>query len=208
MGDLGLGSLASAASGAASGAARAASNAAGEAAGAGGGLLKLLLPLLIIAAVAYGAWRMFGSNVEDLTKAGTTAVQDGLQSATDTAQNAVQDVAGSFDLDSMDFSALGEAGKTLKGGFSDITKGLSGLAAEGADEVGAQGLVDKLSDFTGKIDGLKLESLEGAAKAGLGPIVSGFLGSIEGLLGKIPEPLRSLVRPAINSLIEKLSPFK
>jgi hypothetical protein len=54
---------------------------------------------------------------------------------------------------------------------------------------------------------LGLDSLEGAAKTALPTIIGTFLQSIQGLIDKIPEPLKTIVQPAVNSLVEKLSAF-
>jgi len=213
--DLGLQNLVADASRSVSGAAKKAAGAsraaANDATQASGGLLKTLLPVLLIAALAFGAWKMFFSKAGDINDAAQKAAQSASNAVKDTAdelKDEITDLSSNLpSLDSLDFSAIGEAGSTLKSGFSEISKGLTGLAAPNANQASAQSLMDKIGDFSGKIDGLGLDSLEGAAKTALPTIIGTFLQSIQGLIDKIPEPLKTIVQPAVNSLVEKLSAF-
>lgn len=207
--DLGLSSLTAGASRAVSGAANKAAGAtkaaASEAADAGGGLLKTVLPIVAIAALAFLAWRFFLSKGEEVVDAATSAVQDASSAVTEGAAQLADKMPS---WDSLDFSALGETGLTLKEGLGDISKGLTGLAAANADEAGANDLLSKISSFSGNLDGLGLGSFEGTAKTALSTIIGTFLQTIRGQLDKIPEPLKTMVVPAVNSLVEKLTAFK
>jgi hypothetical protein len=207
--DLGLSSLTAGASRAVSGAANKAAGAtkaaAAEAADAGGGLLKTVLPIVAIAALAFLAWRFFLSKGEEVVDAATSAVQDASSAVTEGATQLADKMPS---WDSLDFSALGETGLTLKEGLGDISKGLTGLAAANADEAGANDLLSKISSFSGNLDGLGLGSFEGTAKTALSTIIGTFLQTIQGQLDKIPEPLKTMVVPAVNSLVEKLTAFK
>jgi len=69
-------------------------------------------------------------------------------------------------------------------------------------------LVEKINGFSGKIDGLGLDSLTGPAQKASQGLIGQFLNSVNGLLDKLPAPLKAIVEPAIQQLVEKLNPFK
>lgn len=198
--DLGFGDMLGNAGDAVSNASRTVSNAAntagsmaGDAAKSGGGLFKFLIPIALLAAAAL----YFGPMIMDyMSMTGKKIDPSEITAA----------AAGALDLDFSSvpgLDSLGDAGKTLTTGFSDITTGLKDLK----DEVGATSLVDKLKDFTGQIDGLGLDKFEGAAKTATSGLVSKFITAVKDILAGKSEGIQGILKPVIDALMEKLSPF-
>lgn len=215
--DLGFGNLLSNASGAVSGAANNAANAgrsaANQAAKQGGGLMKLLVPLLLLAAVGFGIWKFVLPMLSGAADNAANTVNNAASTIGDKA-NQLKDAAGDavgkvkipgMDFGDLDISGLGEAGQTLQTGFGDIATGLSGLKA--GDTAGANKLMETITGFTGKIDGLGLANLEGTAKTASGSMIGMFLEKVKGLLENVPGPLKAIIEPAMTKLTEKLSGF-
>lgn len=217
-GDLGIKGLLGDAGKVASGVANTASSSARQVAHAGeqagGGLLKILLPLLLIGALGFVLWKfVLGGGAQDaIDKAGQgvkSSVGDLANKAGDIANKAGDALkAGMPNFDIPNLSALGATGDTLKNGFTDISSGLAGLTEAGATEDSAKALVEKIGGLTGKIDGMGLNKLDGVGKTASSALISAFLGSLDGLMAKLPAPLKTIVEPAIKSMIEKLNPFK
>ena len=204
FGDL-LGNASQAVSGAAKGAAssakqmgNSASKSANEAPAQGGGLLKILIPLALLALGGWAVWKFV------INKPGAAGVLPAIgQQELKKLPKMPSVELPEFDLGNLDFSGLGEAGTTLKNGFGEITSGLTDLKDEG----GANQLVEKITGFTGKLDGLGLDKLDGLAKTASTTIIGKFVEAIKGMLEDVPAPLKAIIQPAIDSLMEKLKPF-
>jgi hypothetical protein len=174
--------------GAANNAASNAATAAGDAAAqAGGGLLKLIVPLGIIAAIAVGGWWYMNQ--------GPTKME-----APDVPQ---------VEMPKLDFAnipgmdALGEKGKTLSTGFTELADGIKGVS----DVDGAKGLVGKIEGFTGKLDGLGLDGLEGPAASATSGMVGQFVDLVKKLLAGKSVDIQTVLQPAIDALMKKLNPL-
>ncbi len=205
FGDL-LGNASQAVSGAAKGAASSAkqmgntaSKAANEAAAQGGGLLKILIPIALLALGGWAVWKFVLNKPEGKTEVLPAIAQQELKKLPKMPSVELP----KFDLNNLDFSGLGEAGTTLKDGFGEITSGLTDLKDEG----GAKQLVEKITGFTGKLDGLGLDKLDGLAKTASTTIIGKFVEAVKGMLEDVPAPLKAILQPAIDSLMEKLKPF-
>jgi hypothetical protein len=176
------------------GAANTAGAMAGDAAKSGGGLFKVLIPIALLAAAAL----YFGPMIMDyMSMSGKKIDPSEITAAT---------AEGQMDLDFSSvpgLDSLGDAGKTLSTGFSDITTKLQDLN----DEAGATSLVDKLKDFTGQIDGLGLDKFEGAAKNVTSGLISRFITAVKGILADKSEGIQGILKPVVDALLEKLSPF-
>jgi hypothetical protein len=195
---------------------RAATGAAGDAANAGGGLIKMLLPLLLLAGLAFVGWKyvlpMLGGAADKATSAvsdGVNAVGDGVSSAAGAVGDGVSNAAGavgdmanfempSFEVPGMD--ALGETGSTLSTGFTDITKGLAGVT----DEAGATDLAGTIGGFTDKVGSLGLGDLTGPAQTASQSLIGKFVETVQGLMGGQSEGIRGILQPAIDALMKAL----
>ena len=206
---------ASSVGGAASSAGRGAANAAGDAASAGGGLVKLLLPLLLLGALIFGAWKLLpmltGAAGDAANKAGSL-----VEGAKEGAGNLVDGVKGGMEgvkipgldmgsIEGFDMGSLGEAGPKLTEGFGGITSGFADLATTGED--GAKSLAEKITGFTGSIDGMGLDKLEGAGKTSATGLIGMFLDKIKGLMGSQSEGIQGILKPAVDGLMQKLGPM-
>ena len=155
------------------------------AAAKGGGLLKLLLPLIAVAALAFVAVKMFGPGAKppELPSSGM----------------------GAMDFGSMDVSALGDAGGKLQEGFSGIQSGFTGLAESGTD--GANALATKITDFSGSIDGLGLGDMSATAKPVATTMIGKFIETIQGLLDGQGDAIKGILQGPVDVLLDKLKPF-
>jgi len=204
---------ASSVGGAASSAGRGAANAAGDAASAGGGLVKLLLPLLLLGALIFGAWKLLpmltgaagdavggaGSLVEG-AKDGATGMIDGAKGAMDGMK--MPEIPG-MDLGSIegfDMGSLGAVGPGLTKGLGEITNGFSSLT----DEAGAESLRDKITGFTGSLDGMGIDKLEGAGKTSMMGLFSGFFEKIKEMMSGQSDGIQGILQPALDALKEKI----
>ena len=195
---------ASSVGGAASSAGRGAANAAGDAASAGGGLIKLLLPLLLLGALIFGAWKLLPML--------TGAAGDAANKAGSMVEGAKEGMAGmkipGMDMGSIegfDMDSLGDAGPQLTKGFGEISSGFSELGTTG--EEGANALAEKISGFTDSIDGMGLDKLEGIGKTSATGLIGKFLETIKGLMGGQSEGIQGILQPAIDGLKAKLGPL-
>ena len=173
----------------ASNAASSAANTANDAAKKGGGLLSILLPLIILGAIAYFAYPYI---MQAMNKDKDQA----------NVENAGQ-VAG--DLETVDVSALGEAGPKLKTGFTDITSGFKGLAETGTD--GANELATKISDFTGSIGNMGLADMPEAAVPVRTSMIGKFIQTVQMMMDKQNDAIKGILQGPVNTLIETLEPF-
>ena len=169
-----------------------AAGAAGDVAKSGGGLLKFILPLGLIAIAAFFAV----PKIIDMMSRAPVEV--------DPSEITAPAIPGGLDFGSIPgLDELGETGKTLTTGFSDITSGLKDVT----DEAGAQTLADKITGFTGSIDGLGLDKLDGVAKTATSGIIGQFKDAVTGLISGKSEGIMGILKPVIDALMEKLSPF-
>ncbi len=188
------GDLAGSASDAVGNVGGAAAGAAGDVAKSGGGLLKYIIPIGLLGMAAF----FFGPKIMDLMTRSSDAI--------DPSEITAPAVPGMPDMDFGSIpglDALGETGKTLTTGFSDITTGLKDVT----DEAGAKTLAEKITGFTGTIDGLGLDKLDGAAKTATGGLVEKFKEAVTGLISGKSEGIMGILKPVIDALMEKLSPF-
>ena len=98
---------------------------------------------------------------------------------------------------------LGETGVKLSGGFSDIALGLKDVT----DEAGATSLAEKITGFTGEIDGIGLDQLEGNALNVRKSMVTKFIEAVQNMLSGKSDGVQGILKPVIDTLMEKLSPF-
>lgn len=175
-----------------------------QSSGGGGSIFKLLIPLLILGALAYAAMQFMGGN-------------DG--GADDAMQEEVPalDIDGDADMDAMpkamdldfggiDFDAIGgEAGEKLRGlqgQFTGIADGFKGLT----DETGANALVGQLEGLTGSVGDLGLGDMSGIAKTSASTMVGKFAQIVQGFVEKVENPtLKAIVQPAVEALVSKLT---
>ena len=180
--------------GAAAGAVGNAAGAAGDVAKSGGGLLKYIIPIGLLGVAAF----FFGPKIMDMMTRSSGAI--------DPSEITAPEIPGMPDMDFGSIpglDALGETGKTLTTGFSDITTGLKDVT----DEAGATSLAEKITGFTGSIDGLGLDKLDGAAKTATSGLVGKFKEAVTGLISGKSEGIMGILKPVIDALMEKLSPF-
>lgn len=174
--------------GAAGDAGKAAMGAAGDAAEGGFNMLKLLLPLILLAALAFGAFKMFGGAADD----GASLVA-----------NAIGDlkIPGVEIPEGTDFGSFGASGlKGLNDRLTGITEGLKGVNAENLPA-----LTDKITGLTNVVDNMGLADLPESGKGIVGTMIGKFVDTVkaavdgisdEGILGKL--------KPAVDALIDKL----
>ena len=183
---------------AAGSAGRAVGGAASDAASAGGGLLKLLLPLILLGALAFGAYQFLPM----------------LQGGKETGSNVVEGESGSgmkipgLDMgaiEGFDMESLGAAGPALTKGFGDISNGFAGLKDSGTD--GANALAKTISGFTGSIDGMGLDKLEGVGKTSAMGLIGKFVEMVKDLMGGQSEGVQGILKPAVDGLMQKLGPM-
>lgn len=199
-----VGNVAGAASGAVGSAGdmgKAALGSAGDAAGkAGGGLAKLLIPLALLAALAFGAYKvipMLSSGAGDMAKSASDKIGDLNMKMPEIPGMDLKGIEG------FDMGSLGVAGPKLAEGFGSITSGFEGLK----DEAGATQLAEKITGFTGTIDGLGLDKLDGVAKTSATGLIGKFVETVKGLLGGQSEGIKGILQPAVDGLMAKFKGF-
>lgn len=201
--DLGFGNLLGDASAAGRQAVGQVGDAAHAAADQGGSLAKLLIPLLILGAIAIGAWKLFGGPATDAVN----KAADGAKNMVADAQNAVTEGMSSvpkLDFSGLDLSALGETGTKLQSEFTGITEGFRNLT----DEASANTLKDKMSGLTGSLENMGLGDLSGVAKTTASTMIEKFIETVQSLLDKVENPtLKGILQPAADSLLAKLREF-
>ena len=191
-------------SGAAGSASRGAANAASSTASAGSGLFKLLLPLLLLGGLIYGAYHF----LPQLTGGAAKMVEEGGSAVSNAASGMSMpeipglDVGG---IDGFDFKSLGDAGPSLTSGISDISNGFSGLATSGTD--GANALAEKITGFTGSIDGMGLDKLEGAGKTSAMGLLGKFVETVKGFMGNQTAETQGILQSPVQGLMDKIGPM-
>lgn len=169
-----------------SGAARDAGNraydAAGDAASSGGSLLKVLLPLILLAALAWFGYKWFMGQNNAAPGDGTTVADTDLS-----------------DIDFGDFDMGG-----LKDKFAGITDGFKNVTADNADD-----LATKIKDLTGSVDSMGFDALTGPAKKAAGGVVGAFIDQINAAVDKISDDgIMGLIKPLVKTLVAKLENFR
>jgi hypothetical protein len=182
---------------------RAAGNAADATAKAGGSALKYIIPIGLLALAAL----FFGPKIYDMMTKSGAALKDGAASAVDGAASAVDGVAGampSFEMpsfDGVDFPEGFDIGG-VKEQFSGITDGLKGVTMENAG-----GLKSKIEGLSGAVDTMGFGDLTGPAKTATGGMIGGFIKTLQGAMGGMEGGILDMLKPAIEALIKKLTPF-
>ncbi|MEL7500293.1 MAG: DUF937 domain-containing protein [Planctomycetota bacterium] len=164
---------------------------AGAAASSGLGAIKFLIPIALVALLAYLGWTYLGGGGEE----------NGNQEQNNNQQLTVP----GMDLDGLDLSPLGATGTKLTKGFSDITSGFEGLNDSGED--GAQKLSETITNFSGSVGEMGLGDLPAAGKTAASSLIGKFIETIKSLLGNQSEAIQQILKPAVDGLLEKLSPF-
>ena len=191
---------------------RTSANTANQAADSGGGFLKMLIPLLLLAAIGWGLWQFVLSPIMNGAK-----VRDGILNTTGDAESANDEgVTGTtetpmietpgMDLSELDESTLGAAGPVLTTGMRDINSGFEKVMNQKTPEA-ANGLVGTIDAFKDTIGDMNFDAMKEPAKEKATGILGKFASSLEALLEKVPEALREIVRPAVDGLVEKINSF-
>jgi len=147
----------------------------------GSGLLKSLLPILLIAGLAFLGWQFFGP-----------------------AAKTVDEAANISDVKVPDFS-LDDVTVDLNTSFGDLTDSIRGVS----DEASARLVLPKLKQATTAFDTLKLGSLPTAAQTSVGGVLGPLLEKVKSALETayaIPG-VRAILEPAIGPLLEKVGVF-
>ncbi|QDT08497.1 DUF937 domain-containing protein [Planctomycetes bacterium K23_9] len=149
----------------------------------GGGLGKLLIPLVIIAALGFLAYKFLGGAGD--------AINDGV----DAVKNAEVGLPEVPTVDSM----TGQ----LSGVFDNYKETLSGVT----DEASASAALPQLEEYNEKLGGMSdlLGKLPEGARGAVGDQVKSMLGPIQGIIDKlyaIPG-VKSILDPVLSSMVEK-----
>jgi len=195
--------------------------------------LKLLLPLILLGALIFGAIKFLpmltgaagdaAAGAANMAGDAAGAVGDAASGAAGAvgdaasgAAGAVGDMGSGMKMPSMpgidvggipgfDMGSLGAAGPALTEGISGISSGFQGLGTSG--EAGASALAEKISGFTGSIDGMGLDKLEGVGKSSAMGLIGQFIESIKGMMGGQSAGIKSILQPAVDGLMQKLGPM-
>ena len=175
-----------------------------QSSGGGGSIVKLLIPLLLLGALAYAAMQFMGGNDGGADEAMNEEVP-ALNIDGDVDMNAAPK-AMDLDFGGIDFGAIGgEAGEKLKGlsgQFTGIADGFKGLT----DETGANALVGQLEGLTGSVGDLGLGEMSGIAKTSASTMVGKFAELVQGFVENVENPtLKAIVQPAVQALVSKLT---
>lgn len=169
--------------------------------GGGGSIAKILIPLLLLAALAYGAFKIMGSD-----NGAQEALDEDVPELNIDSDLDLDGALGGMNLgEGINFDALGgeaaEKLKGLQGQFTDIAGGFTGLST--AD--GANALKDKIQGLTGSVGDLGLGDMSGIAKTSASTMVGKFVEMIRGMVDKVENPaLKGILLPAVDGLLSKL----
>jgi hypothetical protein len=167
----------------------------------GGSIAKLLIPLLLLGALAFGAFKMMGND-----NGAKEAMEEEVPELNIDGDLDLGSAAGALGLgDGIDFDAIGgDAAEKLKGlndQFTGIADGFKGLT----DEDGANDLKGKLEGLTGSVGDLGLSEMSGLAKTSASTMVGKFVEMVQGFVDKIDNPaIKGIVQPAVDALLTKL----
>lgn len=180
-----------------------AAGAAGHAAQSGGSMLGKLLPLIIVAALAYLGYNYFmkgdaAKTVTDATRTATDAAGAAAKSAGDAAKSATDAAKATID------AALSSAASGLPKTFDSLTTTLSGIK-DAATAKAAMPAITTASDSIGKVaDGFKMlpESIQKTVKDS----ATGFLPKVQEMVTKVlgMEGIGAELKPLLDGLIEKI----
>ncbi|MEM8949048.1 MAG: DUF937 domain-containing protein [Pseudomonadota bacterium] len=220
----------------ASGASQAASGASAAAAGAaqsGGSWLRWLLPLLILAALLWFAFKFLAggdmeqaasnagdaasSAVEATTEAASdaaTAVTDAASDAADAATDAASDAAdAASDAAGSAVEAMSamvgdvDVGGQLTSAFDGLTETLSGIT----DTASAEAALPALEDLSSSLDSLTglADQLPEGAIGGISEMVSSGISSLDSVVANLESipGVGDLIKPIIDQIKEKLAAF-
>lgn len=162
----------------------------------GGGMLKLLIPLVVIGAIGFLAYKMIGPAGE--------AVQD--------AGEAVANVdLGDVDMGEVDLGVSvpdvtmpgADMTSQLTGVFDSYRETLTGVT----DEASATAALPKLEEFNEKLGGMTemAGKLPEVARTALGGKVSGLLEPLQGIIDKLYQipGVQAILEPVVNGMMEK-----
>ena len=173
----------------------------------GGSIAKILIPLLLLGALAYGAFKIMGNDngAQEAMDEDVPALDIDSDFSLDIG-DAVAGTVGGMNLgEGLNFDALGgeaaEKLKGLQGQFTDIASGFEGLSTED----GANVLKDKIQGLTGTVGDLGLGDLSGVAKTSASTMIGKFVEMIRGMVDQVENPaLKGILQPAVDGLLSKL----
>lgn len=186
---------------------RAAAGAVGDAGKAGGGMLMALLPLILIGALAFLAWKFLMPGAADVAGGAADAVGDVAGAVSDGAGNmagAVADGVNGIKMPEINIPGFptAEIGST----FGNLTKSISGIK----DEASAKAVLPQFEKAGTMLDGLDLGAIAG------GPSKEAVGGMFGGLVEKLKTALetayaipgvKGVLEPVVGDLLGKLSAF-
>jgi hypothetical protein len=175
---------------------------------AGGNLLKILVALLVLAVVGWAVWAFVinPGNVATNEKKAKEKIKSKEQPVLP------YEIPPFGNLPGVNYELLGENGEVFEDAFVKITSDLEDLT-DATDENEkleyAESIVAAADDLKGKVDGMKLEELSGEAKESSKKQISTFLEAVEKLRSFVKnEKAKEKIKPALDSLVEKLTPLK
>lgn len=177
-----------------------------------GGLMKMLLPLIVIAALLFGLWQFVLKDMmtkgKDVLDSGIAAVGDGANAVGDQVKAGVDGAKNmtipGMDLEGINLDALGGEGQKIATGIQDITTNFKDLTTNGTEEM-ANGMVEKLNGFGTQLENLNVGEMAAPAKTAASGLLGKFKDTINELLAKVPAPLDAIVKPAVEGLLEKIN---
>lgn len=180
---LGLGSLLGSAKSAVSSASASASRAASEAQESGGGLMKLLLPLLLLAAVAFLVWKFVLAPKPD---------QGGV-----TLPGGANITVPNVELPNLPKIEL----PTELAGFPDLAKEMSSTFGSISDEASANSALPKLGELNDKLGGFATSfgAMPAEAKKTAGTVIGSMLQPIQDVINKV------LAIPGVGPIIQPIA---
>ncbi len=199
-----------------------ATNTAATAARGGSNLLRWILPLLIIAALAWFFLGRGRNPVQDAANAAgnaaaaaTDAAGDAATDAAGDAAAAVTDAAGDATAavanaaDALKDAVVGDVnvGNEVTGIFTSATELLTGIK----DEATANEALPKLTELGGKIDGISdlFGKLPEAGKGAVAQVVKDSTTGLNALIAKVSElpGVGAIIKPILDTILQKLAAF-
>lgn len=147
-----------------------------------GSLMRRLLPLIILLGGAWGIWKF-------------VIVPQVEQSVSDNDSQKLADLRkGTAPMDA-------RANKALTEGFAEITTAMTKVE----DETTANNVVKSIDRFNRQFDNLRFDEIED--KSTLSSMILEFIEKMSEQTDKLSDKLKSIVKPAMDALIKKLTPF-
>jgi hypothetical protein len=171
-----------------------------ETSDAGAGLLKVLVPLAILAALGFGAWKLFLSEpAKEIAQQTSTMASDAAGAVSDTAERiTVQKPA----VPALDFDAIN---KRMGTSFGDLTKSVSEIT----DVASARAAIPQFTKLQEQfqVDGLAKMPAEQMSLLGktLSPMLEKLQSALE-VAYRIPG-VKAILEPAVLGLTDKVSVF-